>query len=206
MRRFTRSKKRRGEGSSRDAGQQMEVDPDTGGQLYVAGREYEAQHFSEPQKMFPERALVFDGAEHPIYAKILATIRELQWEKLAQAPCKYDPALVTEFYIMLHEREPFSGEMYVRGRELKFSVESIREFLGARDPEEDDAIYEHTGLNATNRKYGQRLVAYVLQEGTPTDSFEGKNMIPREYLKTEVQLWQQWVQYNVLPNSHLPDL
>lgn len=149
---------------------------------------------------------MLNGAEHPIYAKILATIRNLQLDILAQAPCKYDQALVTEFYIMMHEKEPFSGEMYVRGRVLQLSAESIREFLGAREPVDGEGIYEHTGLNAINIRYGDHLVANVVQEDIPTDSFVGKNMILRQYLTTEVRLWQQWVQYNVLPSSHLPDL
>lgn len=46
----------------------------------------------------------------------------------------------------------------------------------------------------------------MVQPGIPTDSLVLKTQIPRRYLKIEACLLMQWLQYSVIPHTHLVEL
>src|SRR4051812_29036346 len=143
------------------------------------------------------------------------TLEEYGWLKLCEPAPKFHLEIVREFYanVVPNEEFPVEGVAYefktwVRGKEINFSRQAIREFLGTPLPFEDGELCDYHVQLARGNFDWEHLREVLCMSGHSYDlnPSQQPQKFSRKVLTINAQVLMSVVLHNLRPRSHTSSL
>ena len=166
------------------------------------------------QAMWPERVFNIDPEGH--FREIAQLFLDQGWSRLLNPITNLNAELVREFYANALPENPhtelFQYETFVRGRVICFDRDAINQYL--RNPFPLQYPHDMDGFHAkqnmghfTLSGPHEEIKRFILSEGCNYNVSDAGREYRAQYkaLTNPAKIIQKFLQYNVIPNSHLSD-
>ncbi|KAK7397510.1 hypothetical protein VNO78_18686 [Psophocarpus tetragonolobus] len=204
------SKRRKGQASS----QQPETEPQETSPPFQLDRfkfhtKAKQQQYVdiEGRKILEERRVKLEPSE---WQEFTDEIARRKWKKLAKPEETFDEILVKEFYANAYpvQRHDKLRRSWVCGTSIHYDRDAMNDFLGGNFILGGDGLDIFTRLKKNMHLLPHVLVDKLCLPGRSYEVAHTRNPVSflRKDVKTLVRIWQNFINYNIMPLTHIFDI